>query len=90
MYLVIAAHDTNIDMKALTKHFKAGSGNLRAGDQEDMQKLLGVAKGAVSVFSIVNDTENKVKLVIDERLMNDFEYVAFHPMQNDATTAITN
>jgi len=29
MYLVVAAHDTAIDMKALTKHFKVGSGNLR-------------------------------------------------------------
>lgn len=36
-YLVVAAHDTNIDMKGLTKHLKAGSGNLRAGDQEFME-----------------------------------------------------
>ena len=65
MYLVVAAHDTNIDMKALTKHFKAGSGNLRAGDQEDMHKLLGVKKGAVSLFAVINDIENKVKLILD-------------------------
>jgi len=32
IYLVVAAHDTQIDMKALTTHLKAGSGNLRAGD----------------------------------------------------------
>lgn len=32
MYLVVAAHDTAIDMKALTKHLKVGAGNLRGGD----------------------------------------------------------
>lgn len=88
MWLVVAAHDTQINMKGLEKHFKTGSGNLRGGDQEDMYKYLGVKAGAVTLLSIVNDTEKKVTLVVDQRLMNDFEYVAFHPMQNDATTAI--
>ena len=27
---------------------------------------------------------------MDQRLMNDFELIAYHPMQNDATTAISN
>jgi Ala-tRNA(Pro) deacylase len=80
MYLVIAAHDTAIDMKGLTKHYKAGSGNLRGGDQEDMYKYLGVKKGAVSLFSILNDTDKKVHLTIDQRLLNDAEFVGFHPM----------
>jgi Ala-tRNA(Pro) deacylase len=69
MYLVVAVHDTEIDMKALTTHFKAGSGNLRAGDEQVMESILGVKKGAVNLFSIVNDTENKVKLVVDSRLV---------------------
>jgi hypothetical protein len=80
VYLVIAAHDTNIDMKALTVHLKAGSGNLRAGDQEVMEQLLGVKKGAVNLFSIVNDTAKKVILLVDQRLMEQFELIAFHPM----------
>lgn len=89
VYLLIAAHDTPIDMKGLTNHLKAGSGNLRAGDQDVMEQLLGATKGAVNIFSIVNDTAKKVILLCDQRLMNDFELVAFHPMQNDATTAIS-
>lgn len=88
MWLVVAAHDTAIDMKALEKHFKTGSGNLRGGDQDDMYKYLGVKAGAVSLFGILNDTDKKVNLVIDQRLLNDFDYVAFHPMQNDTTIAI--
>lgn len=65
MYLVVAAHDSNIDMKALTSHLKAGSGNLRAGDQEIMEQLLGVKKGAVNLFSILNDIDKKIHLIID-------------------------
>lgn len=88
-YLVIAAHDTNIDMKGLTKHLKAGSGNLRGGDVEIMEAMLGAKKGAVNLFAILNDTAKKVHLIMDQRLM-DTELIAFHPMQNDATTAISN
>jgi Ala-tRNA(Pro) deacylase len=91
VYLVIAAHDTKIDMKGLEKHLKSGSGNLRAGDQDVMEALLGATKGAVNLFSILNDKDaKKVHLIMDQRLMNDFEVIAFHPMQNDATTAISN
>jgi Ala-tRNA(Pro) deacylase len=89
-YLVIAAHDTAIDMKGLTKHLKVGSGNLRGGEVEVMQAMLGAKKGAVNLFAILNDTAKKVHLIMDQRLMNDFELIAYHPMQNDATTAISN
>ena len=89
-YLVIAAHNTNIDMKGLTKHLKAGSGNLRGGDVEVMEAMLGAKKGSLNLFSILNDTAKKVHLIMDQRLMNDFELIAYHPMQNDATTAISN
>ena len=65
MYLVVAAHDTAIDMKALTTHLKSGSGNLRAGDAEVMESILGVKKGAVNLFSLINDTGLKISLIID-------------------------
>ena len=89
MYLLCAAHTTTIDMKAVTKHYKIGSGNLRAGDQDDMFKVLGVKKGCVNVFALANDPENKVHFAIDEKLLNDFKYIGFHPMENNCTLAIT-
>lgn len=89
MYLVIAAHNTEIDMKALTTHVKAGSGNLRGGDADVMEQVLGARKGAVNLFAIVNDTANKVHLILDQKLLDAPHWVGFHPMQNDATTAIS-
>lgn len=87
---MVAAHDSSIDMKGLSVHLKAGSGNLRGGDQAVMEALLGAKKGAVNLFSILNDTEKKVTLLMDSRLMESSDLIAFHPMQNDATTAISN
>ena len=89
VYLVIAAHDTAIDMKGLTTHLKAASGCLRAGDEDVMDQLLGAKKGAVNLFSILNDTAKKVHLIVDQRLLDEKRNIAFHPMQNDATTSIS-
>ena len=50
---------------------------------------LGARKGCLTLFSVLNDTENAVKLVIDKRLTEDFTYLGFHPMVNTATSAIT-
>ena len=88
VWLVIAAHDTQFNMNHLTKHLGVGSGNLRGGSAELMEELLGVKGGSVNLFSVVNDPENKVKVVLDERLVKEFEFVAFHPMINVHTTAI--
>ena len=87
IFLVCAAHDTEIDMKALTKALGVGSGNLRAGSLEKMYEKLGAKKGLVNLFAIMNDTPKAVTLVSDKRL-TEAEYVAYHPMDNTATTAI--
>ena len=89
MWIVCAAEDTAIDMKALTKTLGVGSGNLRGGSEEDMYAKLGARKGCLTLFSVINDTENAVKLIIDKRLAEDFTYIGFHPMINTATSAIT-
>ena len=41
----------------------------------------------MNYFSIVNDTENAVKVIMDQRLI-DAEWVSFHPMDNTASTCI--
>ena len=89
LWLVVAAHDTAVDMKQLTKSLGVGSGNLRQGDAEKLEGILGVQGGSVNLFSIVNDVDNAVTLVVDQRLWNDFDYVGFHPMVNTATVAIS-
>jgi Ala-tRNA(Pro) deacylase len=54
-----------------------------------MEQLLGAKKGGVNLFAILNDKDKKVNLIVDQRLAEGPSMVAFHPMQNDATTAIS-
>ena len=85
----MAAVNTSIDMKALTKYLKVSSGNLRAGDKDTMYDLLGVKGGSVTLFGLINDLEEKVRVLLDSRLASgEVEYVGFHPMVNTATTSI--
>ena len=70
LYLVVAAHDTATNTKALEAHFKTGKDNLRiVSDQALLDTLLGAKAGSLSLFAILNDIEKKVKLVIDSRLV---------------------
>ena len=87
--MVIAAHDANTDTKKLCKDVGLKSGNLRQGDPEKLESILGVKGGSVCLFSIVNDVNKQVKLIIDKRLWEDCEFVGFHPMVNTSTTSIS-
>jgi len=87
MWLVCAAVDTQIDMKELNKYLKVGSGNLRGADEQSLAKYLGSIKGTCNYFSIVNDVEKSVKLIIDKKLL-EAEWASFHPMDNSSSTAI--
>jgi len=89
MWVICATKDAAIDMKALTKVLGCGSGNLRAGSEDTMFAKLGAKKGGLTLFSILNDTANEVKLIVDKSLAEDHAFVGFHPMTNEATTAIS-
>ncbi len=89
LFLVVAAHDTEVSMKGLEKHLGTGSSNLRAAEEKVMEEVLGVKKGSVCLFAILNDKGNKVSVIVDHRLANDSTHIGFHPMINTATTSIT-
>ena len=89
MWLVCAAHDTNLDIRALEKVLSLKNGNLRAASADTMFELLGVKPGKVNMFSLLNDKDKKVKFIIDKRL-TEATWVGYHPMDNTATTSISN
>lgn len=70
MWLVIAAADTQIDNKALTKHLKVPSGKLRAADNQLLESVLGVKAGSVCLFALNNDKAHKVKVILDQKLQS--------------------
>ncbi len=87
LWLITALVDTQIDLKALAKTF--GAGRFSFGKPELLFELLGVYPGSVTPFSIINDKDKKVQLVLDARLIEE-DLLNFHPLENTATTSISN
>ncbi len=64
-----------------------GSSRLSFALAEHMEKYLDITPGSVSVFGLINDTENKVKLLIDEDVLKD-EFFGCHPNINTSSLKI--
>ena len=86
-FLICAQSDSAIRINKL--HPLLGCKRLSFGKTEPLFDLLGVTPGSVTLFSILNDTENQVTLILDAALLNH-DIVNFHPLLNDATTAISS
>jgi Ala-tRNA(Pro) deacylase len=86
LWLISALGETTIDLKKL--HHVIGSGRLSFGPQEMMVETLGVTPGSVTAFGLINDTEKRLRFVLDKALA-DSDPVNFHPLGNDATTAVS-
>jgi Ala-tRNA(Pro) deacylase len=85
-YLVILEASKVADLKSLNKIL--GEDRLSFASDQRLMKFLGLEAGAVSVFGLINDKENHVKVVIDEDLKKA-EAVNFHPNVNTATVGIS-
>lgn len=68
-------------------HKLIGTRRLSFASAELMLDCLGVVPGSVTAFGLMNDTDGRVRFIVDSALMQ-FETVNFHPLVNTATTAI--
>jgi Ala-tRNA(Pro) deacylase len=87
LWLISALGETRIDLKALPRTI--GSGRLSFGKPELMEEVLGVTPGSVTAFALINDADHRVRFVLDQAL-TAHELVNFHPLSNDATTAVSS
>ena len=62
-------------------------GKPRFGSPEKLQELLGLDPGSVSVLALVNDSEKKVTVLIDQALW-ECDSFQCHPLVNTATVVI--
>ncbi len=85
-FLVTVAEDAVVDLKNLHK-LVGGSSRLSFGKPEKLMQYLGVTPGSVTAFSVINDINGVVKLVIDKSLLEN-DIVNCHPLVNTATTSI--
>jgi Ala-tRNA(Pro) deacylase len=81
-FLAVTSCERTVKLDNLSAQL--GVAHLRFGSEENLQHLLGVTRGAVTMMGLVNDTEQKVELWIDEEIWNG-EYFLSHPLVNTAT-----
>lgn len=85
LWLISAEGHAQIDLKRL--HTVIGSARLSFGSPDLMLETLGVTPGSVTAFGLINDTDHRVRFVLD-RTLAGAELVNFHPLTNTATTTI--
>ena len=86
LFLLCALGETAIDLNAVSKLI--GAGRFSFGSAERLYEHLGVTPGSVTIFALINDPDRRVTLLLDEGLFAH-DPVNFHPLRNDATTAIS-
>ena len=85
-FLLVAEEDKAIDLKGLSNQI--GSDRLSFGSADRLFEILGVRPGAVSPFTLINDPDHKVQLILDSDLA-DQSYVFAHPLVNDMTLGVS-
>ena len=84
-YLLLMAGDKPFKTKHLSKQL--GTARLSFADAEAMNEHLDIQPGSVSVLGILNDKENRVRLIFDRDIYED-EYICCHPCRNTSTLKI--
>lgn len=84
-FLVCLQNATDIDMKKLPPVI--GSDRLSFGSADRLWEFLGVRPGSVCPYSIINDTDQTVKICLDASMM-EHDIVNFHPLINTMTISV--
>lgn len=85
-FLVTVEEDAEVDLKQI-HHLIGAAGRVSFAKPEMLMELLGVIPGAVTVLGLINDTQCRVKVVLDAGLMEN-DIVNAHPLTNEATTSM--
>ena len=85
-FLVVAQEDLQIELKSFGGQI--GSDRLSFGSADRLFEKLGVRPGAVSPFTLINDPEHKVQLILDADLAGQ-SCVYAHPLVNDMTLGLS-
>lgn len=81
-FLAVTACEKTVKLEALAKQL--GVANLRFASEENLLRLLGVTRGAVTMMGLANDIEHLVELWMDAEIWQGEMFLS-HPLVNTAT-----
>ena len=81
-YLLMMPGDKPSKTKELSSQIN--SARLSFASPEDMERLLDITPGSVSIMGLMNDKENAVQLLVDEDVLKG-EYLGCHPCINTSS-----
>ena len=84
-YLVMMPGEKALRTKDISSQLDTS--RLSFADAELMGELVGTTPGSLTVLDLMDDTENRVQLVIDEEILSA-EYVGCHPRANTSSLKI--
>ena len=83
-YILTVREDAEVDLKRFGK--ECGGGHLSFGSEDDLMSILGLRKGSVTPFGILNDTQRVTHLWLDSAFRNG--KVSVHPNENTAMVCL--
>lgn len=81
-YLLLMPGEKPFKTKDLSKQINTA--RLSFADEQYMEEYLDLIPGSVTIMGLMNDKENKVRLLIDEDVFYG-EYLGFHPCINTSS-----
>ncbi len=85
-WLFAVPAEQRVDLKKLAGQLECG--RLHFAPAEDLEALLGLLPGAVSLLGLVNDQAGRVGALIEESLLENGRPLYFHPLVNTASLAL--
>lgn len=82
-YLISVKGDKRVNLKKFREKYNTKP--LGFASEEDLMNILGLIPGAVTPLGLLNDTEGKVVLYLDQDFFKDEHLIGVHPNDNTAT-----
>ena len=85
-FLAVTSCEKNLRLDSLSTQL--GVPHLRFASEENLYRLLGVKRGAVTMMGLANDVEHKVELWMDTEIWQADHFLS-HPLVNTATLVLS-
>lgn len=85
-FLVMIDDRKRLNMKQLRDQLQTR--RFTFADEKALENIMGVHSGSVSPFNLINDHQRQVKVVMDQSILDENEFIGCHPNDNTKTVVL--